>query len=132
MTLGERMTTLQEVFNLAKPERGLVIVSTLRADRTIQSTLVNAGIIAHPETGETVLAAVVAGKVKLANMRARPQVSAAFRDGWRYATVEGSAEIAGPDDPQPWLDPEKPPPAAATTTGPNMTARWPPNAAPPC
>jgi len=30
----------------------------------------------------------------------------AFRDGWRYATVEGLAQIAGPDDAQPWLDAE--------------------------
>jgi hypothetical protein len=26
-----------------------------------------------------------------------------FRDGWRWATVEGRAELAGPDDPRPWL-----------------------------
>ena len=23
--------------------------------------------------------------------------------GWQWATVEGNAELAGPDDPQPWL-----------------------------
>ena len=27
-----------------------------------------------------------------------------FKNGWQWATVEGSAELAGPDDPQPWLD----------------------------
>lgn len=27
-----------------------------------------------------------------------------FRSGWQWATVEGSAEIAGPDDEQPWLE----------------------------
>lgn len=27
-----------------------------------------------------------------------------FRHGWSWATVEGHAELAGPDDPQPWLD----------------------------
>jgi hypothetical protein len=26
-----------------------------------------------------------------------------FRKGWQWATVEGRAELAGPDDPQPWL-----------------------------
>jgi hypothetical protein len=26
-----------------------------------------------------------------------------FRKGWLWATVEGCAELAGPDDPQPWL-----------------------------
>jgi hypothetical protein len=41
--------------------------------------------------------------VKLANLRVRPQIAVTFRDGWRWATVEGTAELAGPDDPQPWL-----------------------------
>ena len=43
------------------------------------------------------------GKVKLANLRARPQLAVTFRNGWQWATVEGSAELVGPDDPQPWL-----------------------------
>jgi PPOX class probable F420-dependent enzyme len=100
------MTTLQEAVALAEADKGLAVVSTLRADATIQSTIVDAGIIDHPESGETVLAFVSAGKVRQANLRARPQISATFRSGWRYATVEGRADIAGPDDPQPWLRPE--------------------------
>lgn len=101
------MTTLREAVALAEAERGVAVVSTLRADATIQSTVVNAGIISHPESGEAVLAFVSRGKVKQANLRARPQISATFRSGWRYATVEGRAEIAGPDDPRAWLDPER-------------------------
>ena len=100
------MTSLAEAFDLARADHGLAIVSTVRADYSIQATLVNAGIIAHPSTKQTVLGIVVAGRAKLAHLRARPQVSVAFRDGWRYATVEGLAQIAGPDDPQPWLDAE--------------------------
>ena len=49
------------------------------------------------------LAFVTYGKVKLANLRARPPLAVTFRDGWLWATVEGRAELAGPDDPQPWL-----------------------------
>lgn len=52
------------------------------------------------------LAFVTYGRVKLANLRVRPQVTATFRSGWRWATVEGSAQLAGPDDPQSWLDAE--------------------------
>jgi PPOX class probable F420-dependent enzyme len=100
------MTTLQEAVALAEADKGLAVVSTLRADATIHSTIVNAGVIDHPESGETVLGFVSAGKVRQANLRARPQISATFRRGWRYATVEGRADIAGPDDPQPWLNPE--------------------------
>lgn len=97
------MTTLQEAVSLARGESGLTVVSTLRADNTIQASLVNAGVLRHPENGADVLAFVTYGRVKLANLRARPQLAATFRNGWQWATVEGNAELAGPDDPQPWL-----------------------------
>lgn len=101
------MTTIDEAWALSRHDHGLTIVSTLRRDHTIQSTLVNTGILAHPESGERVLAFVTYGPVKLANLRARPQLTAAFRKDWKYATIEGTATLAGPDDPQPWLDAER-------------------------
>jgi PPOX class probable F420-dependent enzyme len=100
------MTTLEDAGLLGRDENGLAVVSTLRADATIQSSLVNAGVLSHPTTGEAVLAFVTYGRVKLANLRVRPQVTATFRSGWRWATVEGRAQIAGPEDPQSWLDAE--------------------------
>ncbi len=101
------MTTLEDAISLARDEHGLVVISTLRANGTIQSSLVNAGLLAHPVTGETVLGLVTAGRAKLANLRARPQVTATFRNGWQWAAVEGHAEVVGPADPQPWLDAER-------------------------
>jgi PPOX class probable F420-dependent enzyme len=101
------VTTLDEAWGLARDDSGLAIVSTLRADGTIQSSLVNAGVLAHPSTGEPALAFVTYGRVKLANLRARPQVTAAFRRGWQWAAVEGHAELAGRGDPRPWLDAER-------------------------
>ena len=98
------MTSLDEAVALSTGESGLAVVSTLRADGTIQASLVNVGRLAHPAGGEPVLAFVTYGKVKLANLRARPQVTTTFRKGWQWATVEGTAELAGPDDPAPWLD----------------------------
>ncbi len=97
------MTTLDEAVTLAEDEHGLTVVATARADGTIQASLVNAGVMPHPATGEPVLAFVTYGRVKLANLRARPQLAATFRNGWRYATVEGNAELAGPDDAAQWL-----------------------------
>ena len=97
------MPTLQEAVAVAGADSGLAVVSTLRADQTIQASLVNAGVLPHPATGEPVLGFVTYGPVKLANLRARPQVSVTFRDGWQWATVEGDAELAGPDDPRGWL-----------------------------
>jgi PPOX class probable F420-dependent enzyme len=99
--------TLQQAWSLAAEESGLAVVATLRAAGTIQSSLVNAGVIAHPSTSEPVLSFVTYGKVKLANLRARPQITSTFRNGWQWATVEGSAELAGPEDARDWLDPER-------------------------
>jgi PPOX class probable F420-dependent enzyme len=97
------MTTLDDVAALAANEQHLAVVSTSRADGTIQASVVNAGFLAHPSTGRQTLAFVTYGPVKLANLRARPQVTVTFRHGWQWATVEGRAGLAGPDDPQPWL-----------------------------
>jgi PPOX class probable F420-dependent enzyme len=97
------VTTLDDAVALGKDEQGLVVVSTVRADGSVQASLVNAGVISHPSTKEPVLAFVTYGKVKLANLRARPRLAATFRKGWQWATVEGPAELAGPDDPAPWL-----------------------------
>lgn len=97
------MTTLQDAVALARGESGLAVVSTVRADATVQASLVNTGIITHPRTGGDVLAFVTYGRVKLANLRARPALAATFRSGWQWATVEGRAELAGPDDPAGWL-----------------------------
>lgn len=97
------MTTLAEAVGLAAGESGLAVIATVRADLTVQASLVNAGTMAHPATGEPVLAFVTYGRVKLTNLRARPQLSATFRSCWQWATVEGPAELAGPADPRPWL-----------------------------
>jgi PPOX class probable F420-dependent enzyme len=97
------MTTLDEAAALGAREHGLIVVSTRRADDSIQSSVVNAGVLDHPASGRPVLGFVTYGRVKLSNLRDRPQLAATFRDGWQWATVEGLAELAGPDDPQPWL-----------------------------
>ncbi|WP_375475974.1 TIGR03618 family F420-dependent PPOX class oxidoreductase [uncultured Jatrophihabitans sp.] len=92
------MTTLGEAAALGRDEQGLAVVSTLRADHTIQSSLVNAGVVRDPAAGADVLAFVTYGRVKLANLRARPQVAVTFRSGWKWATVEGRATLLGPAD----------------------------------
>ena len=125
------MTTLDEAFALAADDSGLAVVSTVRGDATVQASLVNAGVLPHPATGEPALGFVTYGKVKLANLRARPQLAVTFRDGWQWATVEGRAELAGPDDrsrgsPTPssfdcCCARCSPPPAEHTATGTNTT-----------
>jgi PPOX class probable F420-dependent enzyme len=101
------VTTLDEVGALAAKEHGLMVVSTLRADGTIQASLVNGGVMRHPLTDQPVLAFVTYGKVKLANLRARPHLAVTARSGWAWATVEGSPVLIGPDDPYPDIDADR-------------------------
>jgi PPOX class probable F420-dependent enzyme len=83
----------------------LAVVATTRADGTVQASVVNAGILAHPVSGEQVVAFVTYGKAKLANLRSRPRATIVFRAGWQWASVEGMADIIGPDDPFPGFGP---------------------------
>jgi PPOX class probable F420-dependent enzyme len=101
------VTTLEDLAALAAQEQGLVVVSTLRADGTIQASLVNAGVLAHPLGGHPVLGFVTYGRVKLANLRARAQVTVTARAGWAWATAEGNAELIGPDDIAAGIDSER-------------------------
>lgn len=101
------MTTLDDLTALAAPEQFLMVVSTLRADATIQSSLVNAGVMADPLGGDDVVAFVTYGATKLRNLRARPRITLTVRSGWQWATVEGEARLVGPDDPHPDVDGER-------------------------
>lgn len=100
------MRTLDEACALGREEQGLAVISTVRADGSIHSSVVNAGMLAHPLTGEQVIGFVTYGKVKLANLRDRPQLTVTFRSGWRWASVEGHAELIGADDPHDQVDAE--------------------------
>jgi len=50
---------------------------------------------------------VTYGKVKLANLRARPATAVAWRVGWKWAGVEGPAQLIGPDDAVDGIDAER-------------------------
>lgn len=95
---------LSSFASLIGEQHGLVVVSTVRADGSVQSTLVNAGVLAHPTDDVAVVGLVAGGPVKLANLRARPWATVTGVSGWRWATVEGTVDLAGPDDPLPGVD----------------------------
>jgi PPOX class probable F420-dependent enzyme len=101
------MNSLDSFVTVARQVNYLAVVSTLRADDTIQSTLVNVGVLPSPIGSERVLAFVTYGKVKLANLRMRPQLTVTSVSGWRWSTVEGRAAIVGPDDPHDGVDAER-------------------------
>ena len=94
------MTDLSEFSELLGLDHGLCVVSTLRRDGSVQSSVVNAGILDHPLSHELVVAFVArGGSRKLHNLRFDPRVTVVARAGWQWASVEGEARIIGPDDP---------------------------------
>ena len=96
---------LAQFSSLAARDHGLVVVSTLRADGTMQASVVNAGVLEHPITGVPSVAFVAqGGSRKLANFRARPQTTIVVRAAWEWVAAEGAAEIIGPDDPADGID----------------------------
>jgi PPOX class probable F420-dependent enzyme len=89
-------------------DHGLCVVVTRRADLTPQASVVNAGVLAHPVTGDPVVGLVAAGRSrKLIHLRADPTISVVIRAGWQWVAVDGHAELIGPDDPHPAFDDER-------------------------
>ena len=102
------MTDLADFARLIGADHGLVVVSALRPDGTIQSSVVNAGVLPHPVTSAPVVGLVSRGDARrLAYLRARPRATVAVRAGWQWAAVEGPAELCGPDDPVAGVDAER-------------------------
>ena len=102
------MSGLEDFARLVDGDHGLCVVSTLRPDGTIQSSVVNAGVLPHPVTGAQVVGLVSRGDAhRVANLRARPRATVVVRAGWEWAGVDGPVELAGPDDSMPGVDAER-------------------------
>jgi PPOX class probable F420-dependent enzyme len=95
---------LRRVTELAQTENWLAVLVTTRQDGDPAVSVVNAGILPHPVTGEPTVALVSRGNTaKLANLRAHPRATLVFRAGWQWIAVSGPTELAGPDDQHPSL-----------------------------
>ena len=93
------MVDLAHVARLVDADHGLSIVSLARADGSVSSSLVNAGLLAHPVDGATVFGFVVRGTAyKRRRLLAEPRVTVTVRAGWEWQAVEGTAELIGPLD----------------------------------
>jgi PPOX class probable F420-dependent enzyme len=102
------MIDLTPFESLVALDHGLSVVVTCRADHTPHATVVNAGVVPHPLEDTRVVAFVSAGgSRKLHLLRADPTVAVVVRAGWRWTTVEGVAQLIGPDDPHPGVDEER-------------------------
>src|SRR5260221_14292919 len=103
------MTDVADFAALVGRDRGLCVVSTLRAAGTIQSSLVNAGVLTHPVAGTRVIGFTTrGGSAKLVNLRARPRATIVGRAGGDWGAVEGPGGLAGPAGPPPGGGTESP------------------------
>ncbi|HKF92763.1 MAG TPA: TIGR03618 family F420-dependent PPOX class oxidoreductase [Acidimicrobiia bacterium] len=99
------MASIETVRDLAGRDQGLAVVVTQRADGSPQTSIANAGVLAHPVSGDAVVGLVVQGDTrKHANLRRRPRATVVFRAGWEWVAVEGPVDLAGPDDSLDGLD----------------------------
>src|SRR4051794_20984407 len=81
---------LDRARELGAREAGLVVVVTTRDDGPAQASVVNAGVVAHPVTGELVVGFVVQGgtRRKLRYLRPTPHATVVFRSGRDWVAVE--------------------------------------------
>lgn len=93
------MTSLDAIRSLSAREHGLATISVARADGSIHSSVINAGVTKHPVTGDDVVGAVLRGPSwKLQRLRETHRCTLVFRVGWQWASVDGPIDIIGPGD----------------------------------
>jgi PPOX class probable F420-dependent enzyme len=93
---------------LVSGDHGLAVVALALPDGTAHASVTNAGVLPHPVTGETIVGVVARGDArKLRYLRAHPRATVVLRAGWQWAAVEGTVELAGPDDPLPGIEAER-------------------------
>ena len=102
------MADIDLVRRLAGADQGLAVFATVRADGTVQASVLNAGVMGDPlGDGDVVACVVRGGTAKLANLRRTPRATVVFRAGWEWVAVEGPTQIIGPDDPVGGFAPER-------------------------
>ena len=89
--------------------KGLVVFTTLRRDGSAQASVVNAGVLAPSADQESRSSRWWPSAVPAScdHLRADPRTTVTARAGWQWATVEGSAQLIGPDDPHLEVDDER-------------------------
>ena len=93
------MIDITRFTELVPGDHGLAVVAMALPDGTVHASIANAGLLDHPVSGAPVVGIVAAGgSRKLAHLRIHPRATVVLRAGWRWAAVEGSVELAGPDD----------------------------------
>ena len=93
-------TDLDLVRRLGAAEQGLVVLATTRPDGTVHASVVNAGVLDDPVTGQPCVGLVAQGEArKLDYLRRSGRAAVVFRSGWEWVAVEGPVRLVGPNDP---------------------------------
>jgi len=94
------MTNSLDAFTrIGATDHFLAVVAVSRPDGSVQTSLVNAGVLDHPLSGEPVVGLVVqGGAAKLRLLRRIGRASLTVYRDWQWSSVEGPAELIGPDD----------------------------------
>ena len=100
--------TLADFAQLAGADHNFCVIATTREDGTVQASVVSAGVMRHPAgDADAVVCVAIGGSRKLANLRVRPATTVVASNAGAWITVEGHAELIGPDDPRRGVDPEQ-------------------------
>ncbi len=94
--------SLDDVRAKLATETGLAEVITLRANGGPLVSVINAGVLPHPVTGDDCVAFVSrGGAARLRHLGRDPRITLCARRGWEWIAVDGTAELAGPDHDHP-------------------------------
>lgn len=96
---------IDKLRRLVAAENGLCTFVCLRADGAPHTSVVNAGVMEHPVSGELSVATVVrANAAKARLLRSDHRAAVSFRHSWDWAAVHGTAGLIGLDDPAEGFD----------------------------
>lgn len=93
------MSNLAGLKELAMATDFFAVLATTRPDATVHASLVKAGVLDHPDTGQPSIGIVVgAAARKLGHLRHSGDATIVFAHGARWMAVEGPAQILETDD----------------------------------
>jgi hypothetical protein len=93
------MPDLDDIQTMAGEDGNLAVLSVARADRSVHSSVVSAGVIPDPvDGGPGVGLVAMGGSVKLRLLRSAANATVLFKSGYRWIAVSGPTRLIGPDD----------------------------------